>query len=101
LSLEERAVAPRLAAALLSAQARYRAGERNLAVLIDQTRRNLEGDIAEGPSFAIEYVEVRARSTLQTPELDPQGRLAPGDGELVLLVATRLGTTRLIDNVEL
>ena len=38
-----------------------------------------------------DYLTVRRRSDLQAP--------APGD-ELVLLGASRLGTTRLIDNLE-
>lgn len=101
LSPEERAVAPRLAAALLSAQARYQAGERDLAGLIDGTRRDIEGDIPGGPSLSIEYIEVKVGTTLQAPALDVHGKLAPSDSDLVLLVAARLGATRLIDNIEL
>ena len=39
-----------------------------------------------------DYVAVRRQADLQPPR--------PGDGELVVLAAARLGRTRLIDNVE-
>ena len=39
-----------------------------------------------------DYVEVRRRGDLALPQ--------PGDSDLIVLGAARLGTTRLIDNVE-
>jgi pantoate--beta-alanine ligase len=41
----------------------------------------------------VDYVVVRGRATLTAPE--------PGDKELVVLGAAKLGATRLIDNLEI
>jgi pantoate--beta-alanine ligase len=41
--------------------------------------------------FSIDYVEVRDAFSLMTP--------TPESSELVILVAAKLGTTRLIDNL--
>jgi pantoate--beta-alanine ligase len=101
LSAEERALAPRLAAALRSARSRYQGGERNLAALLDHTQTELRAARNQALRFEVEYVEIRVGATLEVPAVDAQGLLDPGHGELVLLVAARLGTTRLIDNLEL
>ncbi len=101
LSEQERAFAPGLAAALRSARARYQAGERNLARLLDHTRAALFGQSDQALKFEVEYVEIRVGATLEVPSVDVDGLLVPGHDELVLLVAARLGATRLIDNLEL
>ncbi len=89
LSPDERRAAPRLYAALRVAQARFAAGERSAKALRDTVRQPLVAD----PAFDLDYVSVAHPETLD--ELD-QARA----GALVLLAA-RLGKTRLIDNVTL
>jgi pantoate--beta-alanine ligase len=45
-----------------------------------------------GSGWSPDYVEVRRRGDLGVPR--------PGEGDLVVLGAARLGATRLIDNLE-
>ena len=45
-----------------------------------------------GAGWQPDYIEVRRKTDLAAPQ--------PGDSELIVLGAARLGTTRLIDNVE-
>lgn len=55
----------------------------------------LEGKAAQGLAvrgWQVDYVAVRAQPTLLPPQ--------PGERELVVLAAARLGATRLIDNLE-
>lgn len=85
LDAEARQRAPLLHAVLTRSAERLRAGE-TLAPVLDEGRRR----IADG-GFALEYLEARNAETL-----------APlaGSGQAIrLLVAARLGETRLIDNV--
>lgn len=89
LSAPERARAPRLRAALLAASARFDAGERDAGRLVAAARRELEG----APPFVEDYLVVVAPDTLE-----PRTRAEAGD---VLLVAARLGGTRLLDNLVL
>jgi pantoate--beta-alanine ligase len=49
-------------------------------------------DIIEAAGFALDYFELRNAETLQPVT-------STGDGPLRILVAARLGTTRLIDNM--
>jgi len=57
-------------------------------------RLELEGMAALARNgWRLDYIAVRRQADLQPPE--------PGDTELVVVAAARLGTTRLIDNVEL
>ncbi|HMW50855.1 MAG TPA: pantoate--beta-alanine ligase [Rhodocyclaceae bacterium] len=87
LSAAERAEAPRLFAQLSRIRERLQAGERDLA--------RMEADaVAElaAHGWQPDYIAIRRRSDLQAPE---------GDEPLVVLAAARLGSTRLIDNLEL
>jgi pantoate--beta-alanine ligase len=87
LSAAERMEAPRLARILEGSARAIAAGERRLD--------RLEADaVAELRShrWQPDYVAVRRQADLQPP--------GPDDRELVILAAARLGTTRLIDNIE-
>jgi pantoate--beta-alanine ligase len=87
LSEEERAVAPLLHRCMTKAAQRIRDGEALEAALAPA-----RGKLA-GAGFEIDYLEVRDAMTLATVE----GRHRKG---LRMLVAARLGRTRLIDNIE-
>jgi pantoate--beta-alanine ligase len=87
LSSADRERAPRLATALFAAAARIEAGEPVATVLQDAI-----GAIEAGGFEPVEYLELRAESDLAVLDsLDQPARI---------LVAAYLGTTRLIDNVE-
>jgi pantoate--beta-alanine ligase len=86
LSAEERQTAPVLHRVLKDSAARIKAGEPAAAVLAG-------GRAAiEQACFAVDYLEARHAETLE-----PVADLA--DGPIRLLVAARLGRTRLIDNL--
>jgi len=86
LSSAERAVAPVLYRTLRESAARIAAGEAIVRV-------TSEGWIAiEAAGCAVDYFEARHADTLRRVE-------TAGDGPLRLLVAARLGKTRLIDNI--
>jgi pantoate--beta-alanine ligase len=88
LSAAERTEAPRLARILQRAAHAIAAGERRFD--------RLEADaVAELRThrWQPDYVAVRRQADLQPP--------GPDDRELVILAAARLGTTRLIDNIEI
>jgi pantoate--beta-alanine ligase len=87
LSAEERAEAPRLYRLLNDRATRLRAGDRDYA--------RIEASAAEElarQGWRVDYVSVRSQATLLPP--------APEERHLVVLAAARLGTTRLIDNIE-
>jgi pantoate--beta-alanine ligase len=86
LSAEQRAAAPTLYRVLKDCAAMIKAGETIDAVLADG--RNV---IARA-GFALDYLEARHALTLE-----PIGTVK--DGPVRVLVAAKLGTTRLIDNV--
>ena len=86
LSPDERAAAPVLRRALLSAAEAWAGGERSGDVL----RERMRTLIAEEPLARIDYVSVADATTLR--ELDRV------DGAALLSLAVRFGTTRLIDN---
>jgi pantoate--beta-alanine ligase len=86
LSAAERAVAPMLHRVLKGCATRIRSGEKVDRVL---NVGRIEIDLA---GFALDYLEARHALTL-TPITSPK------DGPIRLLVAARLGKTRLIDNV--
>jgi pantoate--beta-alanine ligase len=86
LSAAERAVAPMLHRVLKGCATRIRSGEKVDRVL---NVGRIEIDLA---GFALDYLEARHALTL-TPVTSPK------DGPIRLLVAARLGKTRLIDNV--
>jgi pantoate--beta-alanine ligase len=87
LSAQERAEAPRLYRVLTEVAARTAESKRDYAALGAGAMHELR---AHG--WQPDYVEVRRRADLETPQ--------PDDRALVVLAAARLGSTRLIDNVE-
>jgi pantoate--beta-alanine ligase len=86
LSTPERAAAPALYRALKASAARIRKGEPIERVLADG-----RGEIAHA-GFAVDYLEARHALTL-APVASRK------DGPIRLLVAARIGKTRLIDNI--
>ncbi len=88
LSTAERAEAPRLYRAITKVVEAVRAGERDFARAEAAAREDLA---AHG--WVPDYVAVRRKVDLQSP--------ATGDHALVVLAAARLGSTRLIDNLEI
>ncbi|MCC6396705.1 MAG: pantoate--beta-alanine ligase [Bacteroidetes bacterium] len=88
LTPEERAQAPVLCAALRMAEERIRGGESNAGVV----REAMRGMITSKPLASIDYVSVAHGESLE--ELV---RIAPGIPVMISL-AVRFGTTRLIDN---
>ena len=88
LSEAERAEAPRLYRLLNDIRSAIRAGETDTAKL---EKEAISALTAAG--WQTDYVAVRQQSDLATPK----GVNAP----LVVLAASRLGTTRLIDNIEI
>jgi len=87
LTNKERVVAPRIYQTLLSLGDRLRDGERQYAKLVKQATEALK---SSGLS-QIDYVDIRHPESLRTSLVT--------DKMWVLLVAVRLGKTRLIDNV--
>ena len=87
LSTGERAEAPQLHAALKKIHAAILKGDRDLSAMESNAVENLR---ARG--WQPDYITVRRQIDLQLPTTD--------DRALVVLAAARLGTTRLIDNVE-
>jgi pantoate--beta-alanine ligase len=86
----ERSSAPRLHEALRAVQAAFRAGERSAQRLFVLGA----GHIAADQHLQLEYMGVADPRTLQARHDDAR----PGDR---ILIAVRLGQTRLIDNEEL
>ena len=86
LDARERAVAPSLYRVLSASAARIAAGE-PIAKVVSEGAIELEA-----AGFALDYLEARHAETLTRVETRE-------DGPLRLLVAARLGKTRLIDNV--
>jgi pantoate--beta-alanine ligase len=91
LSAEERREAPRLFRVLCAVRDRLRAGARDLAALETEAVRELAG-----AGWKVDYVAVRRQRDLKAPTAVE----VAGGEPLVVLAAARLGTTRLIDNVE-
>jgi pantoate--beta-alanine ligase len=90
LNAEERAIAPRLRAALLAAAGRLIEG----VGCAEVERETLSALAAAG--FTPDYVSVRRRLDLLPPGLE---RRAAEDRALIILAAARLGRARLIDNL--
>jgi pantoate--beta-alanine ligase len=87
LSAAERAEAPRLHRILTRSAGAVAAGERR--------HERLEAEAVAAlrtHHWQPDYVAIRRQADLQPP--------GPGDRDLVILAAARLGTTRLIDNLE-
>ncbi|MNX22161.1 Pantothenate synthetase [compost metagenome] len=87
LSATERAEAVQLSKALRTMAEAVRAGERDVAALEARAMQSLAQR-----GWQPDYVVLRRRADLQAPQ--------PGDA-LVALAAARLGSTRLIDNLEI
>lgn len=90
LSAVERAEAPRLSRQLRWIRERIAAGERDFLRLETEAVAELA---AHG--WKPDYISIRRRSDLQPP------RAGDGEAPLVVLGAARLGSTRLIDNLEI
>ena len=86
LSPEERQVAPELYRAMKQCAARLKAGETVEAAM------EAGGELIAAAGFALDYFEVRHAETLAPVT-------SVDDGPLRILVAAKLGTTRLIDNI--
>jgi pantoate--beta-alanine ligase len=86
LSVEQRRVAPTLFRVMNETAARLRAGDDIAAALA------AGAETIRQAGFALDYFELRHAATLA-----PVGSRA--DGPLRLLVAAKIGTTRLIDNI--
>jgi len=92
LSAAERREAPRLYAALNQIRDRLRGGEHEIETIERDAQRELAAT-----GWNIDYVSVRRRRDLRAPE---GNEVAAGE-PLVVLAAAKLGTTRLIDNLEI
>ncbi len=92
LSAKEREEAPRLHRTLSELRAAYLAGQHNIQALEKVARETLKLN-----GWLPDYVSVRTQSELQVPT---DAEVASGE-PLVVLVAAKLGATRLIDNLEL
>ena len=87
LSIEERRLAPHIYQYLLDARAAILAKSSDYAAISQEKMANLR---AKG--FNPDYFEIRRSADL--------GLAAPADKELIVLIAARLGRTRLIDNLK-
>jgi len=87
----ERREAPRLYATLNAVRDRIRGGEVDVARIEQDAVRELAA-----VGWKVDYVSVRRRRDLRAPEGD---EVQTGE-QLVVLTAAKLGTTRLIDNLE-
>jgi pantoate--beta-alanine ligase len=87
LSAEERAEAPRLARELTKVVTAIRGGNRDFEALENEAKRMLENH-----GWVPDYIAIRRKSDLQSPSAH--------ESELVVLAAAKLGSTRLIDNME-
>jgi pantoate--beta-alanine ligase len=87
LSAAERAEAPHLFRVLTKVVEAVRAGERNLTLLEQGAISGLQAS-----GWITDYVALRKKLDLQLPSAHDSG--------LVVLAAARLGSTRLIDNLE-
>jgi pantoate--beta-alanine ligase len=87
LSVEERNEAPRLREAILQVRDSSATGDRNFVAM-----EYAAGALLSRYGWDVDYVVVRNRRDLRRPGL--------GDKELVVLGAATLGSTRLIDNLE-
>ena len=88
LSSAERAEAPRLYRILQRVREAIRGGNRNFSALEQEALAELDQN-----GWKTDYIAVRQRADLQLP--------LPGEQALVTLAASRLGATRLIDNIEI
>jgi pantoate--beta-alanine ligase len=87
LSPEQRAIAPAIYRSLQAIAAALGKGERNLQALMTEQRKQIVDS-----GMRLDYLEIRNAHTLRAA--------TPEDHDLVILAAAYLGTTRLIDNLE-
>ena len=87
LSQAQRAEAPRLYQTLVWVKSQILTGMPDFAGIEAEAKKKLEQN-----QWKTDYIAVRKQSDLQSPRLY--------DRELVVVAAARLGTTRLIDNLE-
>lgn len=87
LSQSERVEAPRLHQTLLWVKSQILTGMPDIVAIEAEAEKQLQQN-----QWQTDYIAVRKQSDLQSPRLS--------DRELVVLAAARLGTTRLIDNLE-
>lgn len=92
LSPAERAEAPQLYATLRSVQEAIQAGACSVAELEGQARQKLSER-----GWAVDYIALRCQRDLSIPDEASIRAKEP----LVVLAAAKLGTTRLIDNLEI
>jgi pantoate--beta-alanine ligase len=92
LSTDERAEAPTLFKTLNQVAEEVRNGHLNISELEKEAMAQLSSR-----GWQPDYISIRKRSNLQAPAA---GDLAQGE-KLVVLAAAKLGTTRLIDNLEI
>ena len=92
LSEAERKEAPRLFRVLNEVRDRLRGGETGVPAIEHDAQRELAA-----AGWKVDYVSVRRQMDLKAPS---EAHVAGGD-PLVVLAAARLGTTRLIDNLEI
>ncbi|MBM4250490.1 MAG: pantoate--beta-alanine ligase [Deltaproteobacteria bacterium] len=90
LSQEERPIAAAIHRGLQATRQLFHAGERSATKLLAACHE----EIASHKELQLDYIEIRKRSDLNVFESDL-------DAPAVLLVAVKLGATRLIDNIEL
>lgn len=91
LTSEARAVAPRMYQALMAVAMEAEAGETSVAKL----RQRLHQDLSAVPGAIVDYAEIVSAETLE-----PLKKLRQGVNARAL-VAVKLGTVRLIDNIPL
>jgi pantoate--beta-alanine ligase len=92
LSEAERKEAPRLFGTLSEVRDRLRAGEKDVARIEHDAQRELTAN-----GWKVDYVSVRRQRDLKAPTGEEVAAREP----LVTLAAAKLGTTRLIDNLEI
>ncbi len=92
LSADERTEAMQLSLALKTMAAALKAGSHDIAAIEDQALHTLTTR-----GWQPDYMTVRCQADLLPPTLKPGAPLEP----LVLLAAAKLGSTRLIDNLEI
>lgn len=87
LSADQRKTALRLSQSLNLARKQLLSGERN----IEEVRRAMRANLEETPGIVVDYITVADAETLE--------EISEPRQKMVALVAARVGTTRLIDNL--
>jgi len=88
LTLQERAEAPRLQQALQKIRQAVRNGRKDYAELCREAAATLDTH-----GWKTDYISIRRQQDLALPQ--------PSDKDLVIVAAARLGTPRLLDNLEI